>query len=159
MILVHETNISECRTSFQVRLTLRFRTCLCYLETDNRLISGICLDLESKFSQLIIARNSFTLSLSQSWRNFRLRHCFYVMFLFLEKKITSSFPGIDVNRHKEIIVKAISGILLLLLKHFKVNHIYQFEFMSQHLVFANCIPLILKFFNQVSRISCPGVID
>lgn len=55
---------------------------------------------------------------------------------------------VDVNRHKEIIVKAISGLLLLLLKHFKLNHIYQFEFMSQHLVFANCIPLVLKFFNQ-----------
>merc|ERR1712038_224403 len=34
------------------------------------------------------------------------------------------------------------------LKHFKINHVYQFEFMSQHLVFANCIPLVLKFFNQ-----------
>ncbi|KAK5646427.1 hypothetical protein RI129_004891 [Pyrocoelia pectoralis] len=56
--------------------------------------------------------------------------------------------GIDVNRHKEIIVKAVSAILLLLLKHFKLNHIYQFEFISQHLVFANCIPLVLKFFNQ-----------
>lgn len=56
--------------------------------------------------------------------------------------------GIDVNRHKEIIVKAVSAILLLLLKHLKLNHIYQFEFMSQHLVFANCIPLVLKFFNQ-----------
>jgi hypothetical protein len=29
--------------------------------------------------------------------------------------------GIDVNRHKEIIVKAVSAILLLLLKHFKVS--------------------------------------
>lgn len=56
--------------------------------------------------------------------------------------------GTDVSRHKEIIVKAVSAILLLLLKHFKLNHIYQFEFMSQHLVFANCIPLVLKFFNQ-----------
>ncbi|XP_042326250.1 striatin-interacting protein 2 isoform X2 [Sceloporus undulatus] len=56
--------------------------------------------------------------------------------------------GVDVNRHKEIIVKAISALLLLLLKHFKLNHIYQFEYVSQHLVFANCIPLILKFFNQ-----------
>ncbi|KAF6086947.1 striatin interacting protein 2 [Phyllostomus discolor] len=36
----------------------------------------------------------------------------------------------------------------ILLKHFKLNHIYQFEYVSQHLVFANCIPLILKFFNQ-----------
>ncbi|KAM9444178.1 striatin-interacting protein 1 homolog isoform 1-T1 [Clarias gariepinus] len=56
--------------------------------------------------------------------------------------------GVDVNRHKEIIVKAISAILLILLKHFKLNHVYQFEYMAQHLVFANCIPLILKFFNQ-----------
>ena len=45
--------------------------------------------------------------------------------------------GIDTNRHKEILIKAISAILLLLLKHFKINHIYQFEFMSQHLLFAN----------------------
>ncbi|XP_061494004.1 striatin-interacting protein 2 isoform X3 [Rhineura floridana] len=56
--------------------------------------------------------------------------------------------GIDVNRHKEIVVKSISALLLLLLKHFKLNHVYQFEYVSQHLVFANCIPLILKFFNQ-----------
>jgi len=56
--------------------------------------------------------------------------------------------GIDVARHKEIIVKAISSIIVLLLKHTKINHIYQFEFISQHLVFANCIPLVLKFFNQ-----------
>uniref|UniRef100_A0A8B9VFY6 Striatin interacting protein 2 n=1 Tax=Anas zonorhyncha TaxID=75864 RepID=A0A8B9VFY6_9AVES len=56
--------------------------------------------------------------------------------------------GMDVNRHKEIIVKSISALLLLLLKHLKLNHIYQFEYVSQHLVFANCIPLILKFFNQ-----------
>lgn len=56
--------------------------------------------------------------------------------------------GIDVNRHKEIIVKAISGLILLLLKHFKNNHIYQFEFISQNLVCGNCIPLILKFLNQ-----------
>jgi hypothetical protein len=55
--------------------------------------------------------------------------------------------GIDTNRHKEILIKAISAILLLLLKHFKVNHVYQFEFMNQHLLFANCVPLILKFFN------------
>uniref|UniRef100_A0A914WKF0 Uncharacterized protein n=1 Tax=Plectus sambesii TaxID=2011161 RepID=A0A914WKF0_9BILA len=56
--------------------------------------------------------------------------------------------GIDVNRHKEIVVKAASSILLLLLKHFRLNHVYQFEYLGQHLVFANCIPLILKFFDQ-----------
>lgn len=31
----------------------------------------------------------------------------------------------DNKRHREIIVKAISALLLLLLKHFKLNHIYQ----------------------------------
>ncbi|XP_043192437.1 striatin-interacting protein 1 homolog isoform X1 [Amphibalanus amphitrite] len=56
--------------------------------------------------------------------------------------------GIDVNRQKEVIAKAVSAVLLLLLKHLKLNHVYQFEFVSQHLVFANCIPLVLKFFNQ-----------
>jgi len=56
--------------------------------------------------------------------------------------------GIDVNRHKEVMIKAISGILLLLLKHYKINHVYQFEYISQQLMFANCIPLVLKFFNQ-----------
>lgn len=55
---------------------------------------------------------------------------------------------VDINRHKEILVKSISALLLLLLKHFKLNHVYQFEYVSQHLVFANCIPLILKFFDQ-----------
>lgn len=69
--------------------------------------------------------------------------------LYYSVTVTQSTKlGIDVNRHKEIIIKAVSAILLLYLKHFKINHIYQFEVMSQHLVFANCIPLVLKFFNQ-----------
>ena len=62
--------------------------------------------------------------------------------------IESAQNTLDINRHKEIIVKAISATLFLLLKHFKINHIYQFEYVSQHLVFANCLPLILKFLNQ-----------
>ncbi len=36
--------------------------------------------------------------------------------------------GIDSNRHKEILIKSISAILLLLLKHFKINHVYQVIF-------------------------------
>lgn len=56
--------------------------------------------------------------------------------------------GMHLNRQKEIIVKAVSAIILLILKHFKQNHVYQFEYVSQHLVFANCIPLVLKFFSQ-----------
>lgn len=56
--------------------------------------------------------------------------------------------AIDVSRHKEIIIKSISAILFLLLKHLKINHVYQFEHICQQLMFANCIPLVLKFFNQ-----------
>ncbi|KAK6048290.1 hypothetical protein COOONC_14205 [Cooperia oncophora] len=42
--------------------------------------------------------------------------------------------AIDINRHKEIMVKATSSILLLLMKHLRLNHIYQFEYLSQHIV-------------------------
>lgn len=79
--------------------------------------------------------------------------------------IQSMKMNADANRHKEIIIKAVSAILLLLLKHFKVNHIYQFEYVSQQLMFANCIPLILKFLSQdiysyiVSSKSTISVID
>ena len=52
--------------------------------------------------------------------------------LFPEDLLGSHFLtiklGIDTNRHKEILIKAISGILLLMLKHFKVNHVYQVSF-------------------------------
>uniref|UniRef100_A0A8C6XAP6 Striatin interacting protein 2 n=1 Tax=Naja naja TaxID=35670 RepID=A0A8C6XAP6_NAJNA len=44
--------------------------------------------------------------------------------------------GIDVNRHKEIIVKSISALLLLLLKHFKLNHVYQVRIKS--ILFTLC---------------------
>lgn len=64
----------------------------------------------------------------------------------------SSHQGMTANanaiRHKEIIIKSISSILILLLKHFKINHIYQFEYVSQQMMFANCIPLVLKFLSQ-----------
>lgn len=56
--------------------------------------------------------------------------------------------AIDINRHKEIMVKATSSILLLLMKHFRLNHIYQFEYLCQHIVYGNGIPLLLKFLDQ-----------
>ncbi|KAK6050884.1 n1221-like protein [Cooperia oncophora] len=56
--------------------------------------------------------------------------------------------AIDINRHKEIMVKATSSILLLLMKHLRLNHIYQFEYLSQHIVYGNGIPLLLKFLDQ-----------
>ena len=40
----------------------------------------------------------------------------------------STLVSLDINRHKEIIVKAISATLLLLLKHFKVSSFTYFIF-------------------------------
>ncbi|PAV85004.1 hypothetical protein WR25_10269 [Diploscapter pachys] len=60
--------------------------------------------------------------------------------------------AIDINRHKEIIVKAASAIMILMIKHFKLNHVFQFEYICQHMVYGNGIPLILKFLDlQVVR--------
>lgn len=41
-----------------------------------------------------------------------------------------------------------SSILPQISSPFHFDLLIQFEYVSQHLVFANCIPLILKFFNQ-----------
>eukprot|EP00127_Corallochytrium_limacisporum_P007152 Clim_evm25s243 gene=Clim_evmTU25s243 len=62
----------------------------------------------------------------------------------------SLFMFVERMRHKEVLCKAVSAILILLLKHLKVNHVYQFEFLGQILTDANCILLILKHLNQSS---------
>lgn len=56
--------------------------------------------------------------------------------------------AIDINRHKEIIVKATTAILINLLKFFRLSHVYEFENFAQQLVLTNCLPLILKFLDQ-----------
>ncbi|KAJ3316923.1 Factor arrest protein 11 [Blyttiomyces sp. JEL0837] len=51
---------------------------------------------------------------------------------------------IDVNRHKEVVTKAISAILIILGKATKRDHVLKFEYLSQLLVDNNCTILILK---------------
>ncbi|KAF2878391.1 hypothetical protein BDV95DRAFT_624852 [Massariosphaeria phaeospora] len=51
---------------------------------------------------------------------------------------------LDTMRTQEILDKAVSGILILLLKWFKVSHILKFEFITQLLVDSSYVPLILK---------------
>ncbi|TFK74417.1 hypothetical protein BDN72DRAFT_812821 [Pluteus cervinus] len=53
---------------------------------------------------------------------------------------------IDVIRHREITSKAVSAILLLVLKWFKVSHAMKFHHLGQHLLDTNCLLLILKMF-------------
>ncbi|KAF8895564.1 hypothetical protein BD779DRAFT_1609072 [Infundibulicybe gibba] len=53
---------------------------------------------------------------------------------------------IDVTRHREITSKAVSAILLLVLKWFKVSHVMKFHHLGQLLLDTNCLLLILKMF-------------
>ncbi|KAG6833807.1 hypothetical protein H0H87_011741 [Tephrocybe sp. NHM501043] len=52
----------------------------------------------------------------------------------------------DVTRHREVTSKAVSAILLLVLKWFKVSHVMKFHQLGQHLLDTNCLLLILKIF-------------
>ncbi|PVH98741.1 N1221-domain-containing protein [Periconia macrospinosa] len=51
---------------------------------------------------------------------------------------------LDTMRMQEILDKAVSGILILMLKWFKVSHILKFEYITQLLVDSSYVPLILK---------------
>ncbi|KAH6715055.1 pheromone-dependent cell cycle arrest protein-like protein Far11 [Leptodontidium sp. MPI-SDFR-AT-0119] len=53
---------------------------------------------------------------------------------------------IEALRSREITAKAVSGILLMLLKWFKVSHILKFEYLTQLLLDSNYLPLVLKLF-------------
>ncbi|CAJ0747680.1 10493_t:CDS:10, partial [Entrophospora sp. SA101] len=59
---------------------------------------------------------------------------------------TNNFNEVDIIRHREITSKAVSAILLLILKHLKVSHVLKFEYLSQLLIDSNCLLLILKMF-------------
>lgn len=51
---------------------------------------------------------------------------------------------LDRLRTQEVASKALSAILLLLLKWFKVSHILQYEYFTQLLLDSNYVPLVLK---------------
>ncbi|KAL1868315.1 hypothetical protein VTK73DRAFT_3748 [Phialemonium thermophilum] len=51
---------------------------------------------------------------------------------------------IDATRNREIAAKAATGIILLLLKWFKLSHVLKFEYLTQLLLDSNYIPLVLK---------------
>ncbi|KAI0081683.1 N1221-domain-containing protein [Panus rudis PR-1116 ss-1] len=57
-----------------------------------------------------------------------------------------SLDDIDVIRHREVNTKAVSAILLLTLKWFKVSHAMKFHHLGQILLDTNCLLLILKMF-------------
>ncbi|KAI9778318.1 MAG: Factor arrest protein 11 [Peltula sp. TS41687] len=63
-----------------------------------------------------------------------------------EENVLMTLEEVEAARSREISAKAVSGLLLLLLKWFKISHILKFEFLTQLLLDSNYLPLILKLF-------------
>lgn len=57
-----------------------------------------------------------------------------------------TLEDLDQLRAREIESKALTGIILLLLKWFKISHILKFEYITQLLLDSNYLPLVLKLF-------------
>ncbi|KAM0346029.1 hypothetical protein ACHAPU_005790 [Fusarium lateritium] len=57
-----------------------------------------------------------------------------------------SLEEVDAARTREITSKAMTGILVLLLKWLRVSHVLKFEYMTQLLLDSNYVPLVLKLF-------------
>ncbi|KAG9255330.1 uncharacterized protein F5Z01DRAFT_49079 [Emericellopsis atlantica] len=53
---------------------------------------------------------------------------------------------LDAARTREITTKAMTGILLLLLKWLRASHVLSYEYLSQLLLDSNYVPLVLKLF-------------
>ncbi|KAF7548229.1 hypothetical protein G7046_g8750 [Stylonectria norvegica] len=53
---------------------------------------------------------------------------------------------VDAARTREITSKAMTGILLLLLKWLRLSHVLKFEYLTQLLLDSNYVPLVLKLF-------------
>ncbi|KAH4353473.1 hypothetical protein HBH98_006140 [Parastagonospora nodorum] len=51
---------------------------------------------------------------------------------------------LDAMRTQEVLDKAVTGSLILILKWFKVSHVLKFEYITQLLVDSSYVPLILK---------------
>ena len=53
----------------------------------------------------------------------------------------------EIDRHRIIVAMVISDFFIFLLRHFKANHLVQFMYLSQLLVDANGVLVLLKFLN------------
>ncbi|KHN94137.1 Protein required for hyphal anastomosis (HAM-2) [Metarhizium album ARSEF 1941] len=53
---------------------------------------------------------------------------------------------VDAVRTREITSKAMTGILVLLLKWLRISHVLKFEYLTQLLLDSNYVPLVLKLF-------------
>ncbi|KAG0341722.1 Factor arrest protein 11 [Podila humilis] len=67
------------------------------------------------------------------------------------KEPVDTFTRVNDVREHEIMSKAVSGILLLQLQHFKIYHILAFNYVCQLLVDSNCLLLLLKIFGNAEN--------
>lgn len=70
-----------------------------------------------------------------------------------EQAPAPTLEDLDIVRHREILNKGISSLLLLCLRWFRANHVLQFEYLAQILLDSNVMLLILKLFglHEVSQ--------
>ncbi|KAL9577431.1 MAG: hypothetical protein Q9212_006369, partial [Teloschistes hypoglaucus] len=64
----------------------------------------------------------------------------------IEEESDPVLEELDNIRQREIRSKAVTSVLLMLLKWFKLSHILKYEYLTQLLLDANYVPLILKLF-------------
>ncbi|MCJ1476805.1 Factor arrest protein 11 [Lambiella insularis] len=63
-----------------------------------------------------------------------------------DEMIDPAIVELNATRLREITSKAVAGILLMLLKWFKLSHVLKFEYLTQLLLDSNYLPLALKLF-------------
>ncbi|KAH6611103.1 required for hyphal anastomosis ham-2 [Trichoderma cornu-damae] len=63
-----------------------------------------------------------------------------------EQELEPTPEEIDATRTREITSKAMTAILLLLLKWLRLSHVLKFEYLTQLLLDSNYLPLVLKLF-------------
>lgn len=63
-----------------------------------------------------------------------------------EQAPSPTLEDVDIMRHREILNKGVSSLLILCLQWFKVSHVLKFEYFAQVLLDSNVILLILKLF-------------
>ncbi|RKF55169.1 putative required for hyphal anastomosis [Golovinomyces cichoracearum] len=73
------------------------------------------------------------------------------------RQLNNSLENSEMFRPQEIISKAVSGILLLLLKWFKLSHVLKFEYLTQLLLDLNYVPSALTYFARLCSGNFNGV--
>jgi hypothetical protein len=63
---------------------------------------------------------------------------------FSADSIENAVDEANKQRSQEILAKALGAIILLLLKWFRLSHVLQYEYMTQLLLDANFVPLIVR---------------